>query len=168
MYQANQDGGPLCTLFQAMFKSDPTEFRNIFQENTSAMLDQNQLKGLHFASNNRLGQQLQQAMQVQTFQKAELDLDRQRINGFAADATKNYGVTSAEGIALYCYMMNWGPALAQKYFAAAKGQTDQNAKIQAVMASAQSHGDSDAVTRINTTMARADQLGLDSNQTQYA
>jgi len=167
-YQANQNGGPLLTLFQAMYAADPGQFQEIFRGSYVNLLNQNSLSSLHFAQNNQLGQQLQQALTIPTFQQVELNLDRQRVNGFANEAINNYGVTCAEGIALYCYMMNWGPALAQKYFAAARNQTDQNAKIQAVMNAAQSSGDGTAVTRINATLARADQLGLGSNQTQYA
>ncbi|HEY9714997.1 MAG TPA: hypothetical protein V6C72_16125, partial [Chroococcales cyanobacterium] len=82
--------------------------------------------------------------------------------GFAQEAAEKYGVTSPEGVALFSYMMNWGPALAEKYFAAAKGTNDQSAKIQAVLNAASQAGDSDAVGRINATIGRANQLGLSS------
>jgi hypothetical protein len=163
-YQANQ-GGDLAALFNEMYKANPDKFRSIFGQYTDQVLNAQTLKGLHFAPDNALGQALVEALKQPEFEKAEITRNRERMHAFAQEAKDKYGVISEEGVALYTYMMNWGPALAQRYFKAAAGVEGQAGKIQAVVEAAQAGGNGEAVKRMNATIARAQSLGLDATDT---
>lgn len=164
-YQANQHGD-LPGLLQQMYQADPSKFDSIFGADASKVADPNQSPSLDFANNGNptaLGNELQSLFQQNEFQQVELVRDRQRIEQAAQTCKQEYGVTSAEGVALYVYLQNWGPALADQYFAAAKNASGQQQKIDAVSQAAS--GDPDATSRIQAAIQHANDLGLTANET---